>query len=212
MNTNESNTNNHLMCARFRIYGTDHRPEVWPVKHPYWIEKVGETADGEFIVIRSYAKDIDEVLEMWPNAEDIEVITSELDRYEYTGKFPKPIWFFDPYLPEGSDRYDILVVEFDVLKEEVRSAALVDDVEQLKCHYGYGLDTTIRYDFSDQPDYVPLHLPAKLGTKYAYLAIRGRFLEQIIDVYPVDVPLFRDAPTESLTVDSPEPVIETSDD
>lgn len=199
---------NHLMCARFRVYSTDHRPEVWPIKHPYWIEKVGENSDGEYVVLRSYAKDIDEIMEMWPNAEDIEVITSELEKYEYSGKFPKPVWFFDPDLPEGGDHYDILVVEFDVVKEEVRSATLVEDVEQLVSHYGYGLDTTIRYDFSDQPDYVPLHLPAKLGGKYAYLAIRGRFMEQIIDVYPVDVPLFDDAPVKSLTPESPEPIID----
>lgn len=80
-----------MIRARFYIKfddcDNDYRPVKWPIKHPYWC--TGETDDSFTIV--AYADDVEEIRELWPEACNIE--TENVDRIEFTGRFPKPEWY-----------------------------------------------------------------------------------------------------------------------
>ena len=76
-----------MIRARFKANLEDSRPVNWPIKHPFW-----ETGfDDENSIVVAYADDEAEILENWPEAEDIEY--TEETEYSFTDRFPKPDWF-----------------------------------------------------------------------------------------------------------------------
>jgi hypothetical protein len=79
-----------MIRARFYANGNDYRPVKWPIKHPYWCS--GSTFEDPMrSIIVAYADSIEEILELWPEAENIDA--EEAEDYEFTDRFPKPEWF-----------------------------------------------------------------------------------------------------------------------
>lgn len=76
-----------MIRARFKANEDDYRPVSWPVKHPHWCTGYG---DGYSIVV-AYADDEDEILRLWPEADEIE--SEEAESYFFSDRFPKPDWF-----------------------------------------------------------------------------------------------------------------------
>lgn len=77
-----------MIRARFIVSDEDYRPILWPPPGPYWCS--GTTANDDNIVI-AYAADIYEILEFWPDAQDID--DEQVDDYVFTSRFPKPEWW-----------------------------------------------------------------------------------------------------------------------
>ena len=73
---------------RFYTVSRDFRPINWPVKHPYW--KTGETGDGRYSIIVSYADSRQYIYDNWPEATNLDV--EEVDSYVFTDRFSKPEW------------------------------------------------------------------------------------------------------------------------
>lgn len=72
--------------------GNDYRPVKWPIKYPYWC--TGEHTDDdscEYFVLVAYADSIKQIQELWPEAQTI--IGEEVDKIEFTSRFPKPKWY-----------------------------------------------------------------------------------------------------------------------
>lgn len=65
----------------------DYRPIKWPIKYPYWC--TGENS-GSFILI-AYVDNMDELYELWPEAEQIE--WAEENEIFFSDRFPKPDWY-----------------------------------------------------------------------------------------------------------------------
>ena len=72
---------------RFKDCGNDYRPVKWPIKYPYWC--TGQSGDSFTIV--AYADDVEQILELWPEAHRIETVNAE--KIEFTTRFPKPKWY-----------------------------------------------------------------------------------------------------------------------
>jgi len=77
-----------MIRARFYSSAYDYRPMKWPIKYPYWC--IGETAEFLSILI-AYADSLEEIYEMWPEAEEVE--WEEVDEIIFTSRFPKPDWY-----------------------------------------------------------------------------------------------------------------------
>jgi len=76
-----------MIRARFKANPDDPRPIKWPIKHPFWI-----TGEGfGYSTVVAYADNEDEILENWPEAEEIDSETVE--DYNFTSRFSKPDWF-----------------------------------------------------------------------------------------------------------------------
>ena len=75
-----------MIRARFNVDVDDYRPINWPIKHPYWC--TGQSDDVYIIV--AYADDEQEILNNWPEAENIDAEKAE--QYSFTDRFPKPEW------------------------------------------------------------------------------------------------------------------------
>lgn len=82
-----------MIRVRFYQPTSDPRPVKWPIKHPYWIS--GETDNGVFILV-AYADDVDEIVSNWPEAVGLDILDSNVMKYTFTGRFPKPDWFHPP--------------------------------------------------------------------------------------------------------------------
>lgn len=67
----------------------DYRPLYWPYPHPYWCS--GESAT-HFILV-AYAESEEQLKQFWPEAEQIDIMESDLTEYTFTGRFAKPDWF-----------------------------------------------------------------------------------------------------------------------
>lgn len=78
-----------MIRARFQVAADDYRPVNWPVKHPYWCSGSG----GDYWIVISYADNVEEILQNWPEATEIE--TEEAKDYTFTDRFPRPTWFRD---------------------------------------------------------------------------------------------------------------------
>lgn len=80
-----------MIKARFYVPtpGGDFRPMKWPIKHPYWC--TGWNSDGHPILI-AYAESLEEIKELWPEAEDIDVMEDDASEYAFTSRFPMPDW------------------------------------------------------------------------------------------------------------------------
>jgi len=76
-----------MIRARFKANMDDYRPVKWPVKHPYWCTGYGTN----YSIIVAYADNEAEILENWPEAQDIDI--EEVDEYTFSSRFPKPDWF-----------------------------------------------------------------------------------------------------------------------
>ena len=76
-----------MIRARFKANMNDYRPVKWPVKHPYWCTGYCAT----YSIIIAYADNEAEILENWPEAQDIDI--EEVDEYTFSERFPKPDWF-----------------------------------------------------------------------------------------------------------------------
>ena len=80
-----------MIRARFfvskKACKNDYRPIKWPIKYPYWC--TGENS-GRFILI-AYVDNMDELYELWPEAEQIE--WTEKNEIFFSDRFPKPDWY-----------------------------------------------------------------------------------------------------------------------
>jgi hypothetical protein len=77
---------------RFFVSVKDYHPVNWPIKYPYW--KTGETGDGSFLILVSYADDEQHIYKNWPEAIGLDVL-EETDSYMFTGRFASPEWLTD---------------------------------------------------------------------------------------------------------------------
>jgi len=81
----------NLFRARFYIdfedCDEDYRPISWPIKYPYWVSGENE----ESFIIVTYCENKNEIIELWPEAHDIEL--EKVDNVEFSGRFPKPEWY-----------------------------------------------------------------------------------------------------------------------
>lgn len=76
-----------MIRARFHANPDDPRPLKWPIKHPYWVTGYGD----DYSIIVAYADSEEQILELWPEAAEIE--STDADAYQFTDRFPKPDWF-----------------------------------------------------------------------------------------------------------------------
>lgn len=76
-----------MIRARFHANPDDYRPVKWPIKHPYWCTGSG---DGYSIIV-AYADNEAEILELWPEATQIDA--EGVEGYTFTSRFRKPDWF-----------------------------------------------------------------------------------------------------------------------
>lgn len=79
-----------MLRVRFHIDIDDPRPITFPTKHPYWMSG---KADGRYVMI-SYADKEEDILQLWPEAENLE--STEAEQYMFNDRFPKPDWFSCP--------------------------------------------------------------------------------------------------------------------
>lgn len=75
--------------ARFHADADDYRPIKWPPVGPYWYS--GYALDGSYIVVIAYVRNIEQVREYWPEADEIRF--SEESEIRFTERFPKPEWW-----------------------------------------------------------------------------------------------------------------------
>ena len=71
----------------FEDCDNDYRPVVWPIKHPYWC--TGEN-ESSFVLV-AYVDSEEELYKQWPEAYDLYI--EEVEKIEFTGRFPKPEWY-----------------------------------------------------------------------------------------------------------------------
>jgi len=83
-----------MLRVRFKQPTEDYRPVKWPLKHPYWCTGSSGDPEDHYFVLVAYADSEDEILENWPEAEDLD--SEEVDAYKFTSRFPKPQWFKEP--------------------------------------------------------------------------------------------------------------------
>lgn len=76
-----------MIRARFKANPDDPRPIKWPVKHPYWVTGYGHS----YATVVAYADDEAQILELWPEATDIDA--EERSEYTFTDRFMRPEWF-----------------------------------------------------------------------------------------------------------------------
>ena len=91
----------------------DYRPVCWPIKLPYWCS--GENSK-DFILI-AYVDTIDDLMKQWPEATDID--SEEVERVEFSSRFPKPDWYKDEIDEELIDSTKKLLESSKALLEEL---------------------------------------------------------------------------------------------
>lgn len=80
-----------MIRTRFKLPVDDYRPVVWPIKHPYWCSGQSLDPDNHYFWIVAYADDEQEIMENWPEAEELD--SEEVEEYEFTTRFTKPDWW-----------------------------------------------------------------------------------------------------------------------
>ena len=75
-----------MIRARFIVALEDYRPVTWPIKRPYWCS--GYRASDDAAILVAYADSVDEIQELWPEAEHIDILEDGLDKYTFTERFP----------------------------------------------------------------------------------------------------------------------------
>ena len=76
-----------LLRIRFHANPDDYRPVKWPVKYPFWCSGYGE----DFSVVIAYVDSVDELMELWPEASNLDI--EERESITFTDRFPKPSWY-----------------------------------------------------------------------------------------------------------------------
>ena len=75
---------------RFKTREEDYRPVIFPPPGPWWCSGCGGCDEDSYsTTIATFPKGTN-LLEYWPEAEDIE--TEIIDEITYTSRFPKPDW------------------------------------------------------------------------------------------------------------------------
>lgn len=86
-----------VMRVRFEVNTEecqgDYRPIPWPIPHPYWCS--GESDDSYILV--AYVESVEQLMEQWPEAKNIDIMESELDHYSFSSRFTAPNWFIEQY-------------------------------------------------------------------------------------------------------------------
>lgn len=75
-----------MLRVRFKTDAEDPRPISWPIPHPYWVTGFNDTHS----VIVAYADNLEQIQELWPEAEDMD--PEEVEDYVFTSRFSKPDW------------------------------------------------------------------------------------------------------------------------
>lgn len=80
-----------MIRARFFVdkekCGDDYRPVKWPIQYPYWC--TGEN-ESSFVLV-AYVDNIDELMDLWPEASNIE--SEKVDKIFFSDRFQKPDWY-----------------------------------------------------------------------------------------------------------------------
>ena len=76
-----------LLRIRFHANPDDYRPVKWPVKYPFWCSGYGE----DFSVVIAYVDSVDELMELWPEASNLDI--EERESITFTDRFLKPSWY-----------------------------------------------------------------------------------------------------------------------
>lgn len=76
-----------MIRARFRANEDDWRPVKWPPPGPCWCTGYGET----YSVVVAFCDSEEQILEYWPEAEDIE--STPNSEITFSSRFPKPEWW-----------------------------------------------------------------------------------------------------------------------
>jgi hypothetical protein len=82
-----------MICVRFFVRDEDYRPVKWPIKYPYWCTGYGEDREGEYATLVAYADNVEQLMELWPDAEAIDVFKEDVDKCVFSSRFPKPDWY-----------------------------------------------------------------------------------------------------------------------
>lgn len=82
-----------MIRVRFKVDSEDPRPVNWPINHPYWV--TGYAGETERTILVAYADNQEEILNNWPEAEDIDVLEHDIESYAFSDRFPQPQWFTD---------------------------------------------------------------------------------------------------------------------
>lgn len=90
--------------------GFDSRPVIWPTAHPWWLS--AQSWDGSIIV--AYCESEEELLSQWPEAYEIQEMSTGLEGYMVSDRFPLGDWDRAP-----EDLTGRLFTKEDVLHKEL---------------------------------------------------------------------------------------------
>lgn len=83
-----------MIRARFKANIQDPRPVRYPPPHPWWVS--GTVGDNSACIVVAYADSEAQILELWPEAKEIDVMQDDRAEYLFTDRFPRPRWMDDP--------------------------------------------------------------------------------------------------------------------
>lgn len=83
-----------MIRARFKANIQDPRPVRYPPPHPWWVS--GTVANNSACIVVAYADNTEQILELWPEAKEIDVMQDDRTEYLFTDRFPRPAWMDDP--------------------------------------------------------------------------------------------------------------------
>lgn len=83
-----------MIRARFKANIQDPRPVKYPPPHPWWVS--GTLGNNSACIIVAYADSTEQILELWPEAKEIDVMQDDRAEYLFTDRFPRPRWMDDP--------------------------------------------------------------------------------------------------------------------
>jgi hypothetical protein len=78
-----------VMRVRFRLPSGTPEPTTFPTLHPFWTLCHG--MDGYELM--AYVTGTEQLLTLWPDAEDVVIDEMRLNSYTYTETYPRPSWF-----------------------------------------------------------------------------------------------------------------------
>lgn len=88
-----------MIKARFVVKADDFRPIKWPIQHPYWW--TGTRLDDDAAILVAYADSVEQIKELWPDAEEIDVFEYECNGYSFSERLPRPKWTGDAVYDGG---------------------------------------------------------------------------------------------------------------
>jgi hypothetical protein len=77
-----------MIRAKFKTSPEDFHPVTFNHPHPFW--RVGFMHDGSSVII-AYADDREQILDFWPDADEIDA--EQAQSYCFNKRFPRPTWF-----------------------------------------------------------------------------------------------------------------------